>query len=91
MRDRRFVPSKSVIRLGDSVRSELRRVIDQSPSAIRKVRAKNAELNAKVEAGEITHERARVAYLRFISLIVAHVREHEQEGVVLSLNDRPNF
>jgi hypothetical protein len=61
------------------VRSELRRTIEQSPAAILKVRAKNAELNAKLDAGLVSPERARAEYLKFASLIIAHVREHELE------------
>jgi hypothetical protein len=80
MDDRRFGPLKpGVARLGDSVRGQLRRTIEESPSAILKVRAKNAELNAKMDAGLVTPERARAEYLKFASLIIAHVREHEIE------------
>jgi hypothetical protein len=77
--------------LGDSVLGDLRRAIDQSPWAIRKVREKNAELLAKVESGEVTREWAHAKYLRFASLIVAHVREHEAEGIPLDFNDGPQF
>jgi hypothetical protein len=62
--------------LGDSVRKTLRRSIAQSPSAIRKVRAKNAELKLLVDAGAMTPQRAHAEFLKFASLVVAHVREH---------------
>jgi len=91
MRDRRFVPSQSETgRLGDSVRRELRDVIARSPWAIRKIRAKNAELHAKVDSGEVTREAAQAQYLKFAGLLIAHVREHELEGA-LRLKDRPDF
>jgi hypothetical protein len=76
MRNRRFVSAQSGIRLGDAVRIELRNTIGESPSAIAKVREKNAELNAKVAIGEMTRERAFAEYLKFARLIIAHVREH---------------
>lgn len=72
------------------MRRELRDVIARSPWAIRKIRAKNAELHAKVDSGELTHEAAQAHYLKFASLIVAHVREHELEGA-LRLKDRPDL
>jgi len=78
MKERRFVPS-GILRLGDRVRRDLRAGIAHSPEAILKVRAKRAALHEQLDEGEITPLRARVQYLRFASLIVAHVREHELE------------
>jgi len=81
MADRRFVRAEGrAVRLGDSVRGALRGTLDRSPWAIAKVRAKRAELSANVDAGRITALRARVQYLRFASLVIAHVREHDHES-----------
>jgi hypothetical protein len=91
MRDRRFVPSPPEAgRSSDSLRKELRDVVARSPWAIRKIREKNAELDAKIDSGELTHETAQAQYLRFATLLMAHVREHELEGA-LRLKDRPDF
>ena len=77
MKERRFASSPAgLTRLGDSVRKTLRRSIEQSPTAIQKVRAKNTELNLLVAAGAMTPQRARAEFLRFSSLVIAHVREH---------------
>jgi len=74
MQERRFVATER--RLGDSVRTALRSAIEHSPSAIAKVRAKRVELDAYVAAALITPERANTTWLKFASLIIAHVREH---------------
>jgi hypothetical protein len=80
MKERRFVsPDSGLARLGDSVRRELRRRLEGSPSAIQKVREKNIELTALVAAGAVTPQRARAEFLKFASLMIAHVREHGPE------------
>jgi hypothetical protein len=51
----------------------------KAPKTMAVIRAKRAELNAKVAAGEMTIVEARAAYQRFASLSIAHVREHGPE------------
>jgi DNA primase len=58
----------------------LREAIDGCPAAITKVRAKRIELEAYIAAGLMTRERAQASYLKFASLIIAHVREHGPES-----------
>lgn len=88
MKERRFVGLRSgTPRLGDNVRRNLRSAVDQSPTAIEKVRAKRAKLEMQVARGEISRERANCDYLKFASLIVAHIREHGPENAPLDWRD----
>jgi hypothetical protein len=50
-----------------------------APQMVAKVNAKKAELHAAVAAGEMTQAEAMAAYKAFVSLSIAHVREHGPE------------